>query len=69
MAFDPTKRKERECRRCGRLIKVTNTNHLRAHACPHKRDCVLTAAARFRGERVERCPACFATRQLELPFA
>jgi ribosomal protein S14 len=56
----------RECKRCGEHRGVTPSGHLRAHACPHGRPCVLSYAARKRGQRARRCAPCLAGRQLEL---
>jgi hypothetical protein len=58
----------RECKRCGRSIPVTPSLHLRAHACEHGKACVLSYAARRRGDRAQRCAKCAAGRQLELAF-
>lgn len=59
-------RLERECRRCGRVVLVTRSMHLRAHACPHGGDCVLPYHQRFEGKRARKCGECFAARQLSL---
>ena len=55
----------RDCKRCGGSVAVTPSAHVRAHACPHGRACVLSYAARKR-ERASRCAKCLAGRQLEL---
>lgn len=59
-------RLERECKRCGRCVLVTRSGHLRAHACPHGGDCVIPYHERREGKRAGKCPACTASRQLEL---
>jgi hypothetical protein len=58
----------RDCKRCGQSKPETKSKHVKAHRCPHGRACVLSAAARRRGQRVTRCLACWRGRQLELPF-
>ncbi len=56
----------RECRRCGRMIGVTKSLHLRAHECPHGQPCVLPYDRRRDGARPKRCAPCVAGRQLPL---
>ncbi len=56
----------RECKHCGRVIPVTPSGHLRAHACPHHTACVLSYAQRRQGEVRVPCEACKASSQLVL---
>lgn len=46
------------CKRCGLEVARTKSRHLRAHACPHGRPCVLPYSTRRTGERPEPCPEC-----------
>jgi uncharacterized protein len=56
------------CKRCQQPIAVTQSGHLRAHACPHGAACVVPYTARRAGEKPEACAACLEGRNLLLPF-
>jgi hypothetical protein len=60
----------RLCKRCGvaALLTTGATPRVRAHKCPHGRACVLPYAQRRIGKRAANCTACFASKQLALPF-
>lgn len=59
-----TKLLSTKCRRCGREFRVSAHRGIRAHECPHGIQCVSGSSK----SRREPCPACFAARQVELPF-
>lgn len=58
----------RACAHCGRIVRVVQSRHLLAHACPHGEVCQPAYAERRRGIRGRQCAACKSTKQLVLPL-
>jgi hypothetical protein len=56
----------RECKRCGRMVAVVKSGHLKAHQCHHGQWCTPPYIARRRGVKRGQCLECFRGRQLAL---